>query len=249
MTLSVDSSESAPGYIYRRIYDGICGHHPNLRPWHFQWLGIFYLYRQLRRILPEMGGKVLDVGCGGKPYRSWFGPVSEYIGLDVSPGPAVDVLVAPDGAWPLPDEHFDGLLSTQVMQYVANLHLSLAEMERVLKRGGVAVLSLPFLYNEHRAPWDYWRFTVYGAERLFPGFEITHLEKQGGIGSTLAILFLNCLEMSMNYTLATRLLKGLLLPIFLLLSLVVNFLGLLMDRLDHTGAFYNNVLLVVRKPL
>lgn len=90
----MDRSESALGYIYRRIYDGICGHHPNLRPWHFQWLGVFYLYRQLQRILPEMGGKVLDVGCGGKPYRSWFGQVSEYIGLDVSPGPAVDVLVA-----------------------------------------------------------------------------------------------------------------------------------------------------------
>ena len=132
----MDRSESALGYIYRRIYDGICGHHPNLRPWHFQWLGAFYLYRQLRRILPEMGGKVLDVGCGGKPYRSWFGQVSDYIGLDVSPGPAVDVLAAPDEPWPLPDEHFDLVLSTQVLQHVANLHLFLAEMERVLKRGG-----------------------------------------------------------------------------------------------------------------
>jgi len=110
-------------------------------------------------------------------------------------------------------------------------------------------MSFPFLYNEHRAPWDYWRFTVFGAERLFPGFEIAHLEKQGGIGSTLGILFLNWLDTSMNCTLATRLLKGLLLPIFLLLSLVVNFLGLLMDRLDRTGKFYSNVLLVVRKPL
>lgn len=195
-----------------------------------------------------MGGKILDVGCGDKPYRDWFGQVSEYVGLDVSPGPAVDVLVAPDGPWPLPDEHFDGLLSTQVLEHVADIHLSLAEMERVLKRGGVAVLSFPFLYNEHGAPWDYQRFTVHRAERLFPGFEIVQLEKQGGIGSTLAILLLNWLEMSMNCTFATRLLKPLLLPSFLILSLVVNFLGLLMDRLDRTGAFYNNVLLVVRRP-
>ena len=248
MRSRVDRSESALSYIFRRIYDGVCGHHPKLRPWHFQWLDTFYLNRRLQRILPEMGGKILDVGCGGKPYRNWFGNVSEYVGLDVSPGPAVDVLVAPDGPWPLPDEHFDGLLSTQVLEHVADMTLSLAEMERVLKRRGVAVLSLPFLYNEHGAPWDYRRFTVHRAERLFPGFEIVHLEKQGGIGSTLAILWLNWLEMSMNLSFATRLLKPLFLPSFLLLSLVVNSLGLLMDRLDRTGAFYNIVLLVVRRP-
>jgi SAM-dependent methyltransferase len=226
----------------------LCGRHPRLLPWHFQWLDAYYLYRRLRQLLPTLGGVVLDVGCGGKPYRDWFGQVEKYVGLDVYPGSAVDVLIASDGSWPLPDEHFDVLLSTQVLEHVADLDLTLAETERVLKRGGCAVLSFPFLYNEHGAPQDYRRFTVHMAERLFPRFEVVHLEKQGGIGSTQIILLLNWLEMTMNYTLASRLIKPLLLPIWVPLSLVANLLGLLLDGLDRTGAFYNNVLLVVRKP-
>ena len=44
-----------------------------------------------------------------------------------------------------------------------------------------------------------------------------------------------------------RLVKGALLPLWLLTALLVNLCGIALDRLDHTGAFYNNVLLVARR--
>lgn len=235
----VNRSESGLSRAYRRIYDGICGKHPDLRPWHFQWLATYYLYRRFRELLPAFGGRVLDVGCGGKPYRSWFGVVTEYVGLDVVPESSVDVVVSSNEQWPLPDEHFDVLFSSQVLEHVEHLELTLFEMKRVLKKGGSAVLAFPFLYNEHGTPWDYRRFTIYGAERLFPDFEIVYLEKLGGIGSTLALLLLNWLS---NY----RFLKALV-PIWIPFSLAVNFIGFLMDKVDRTGAFYNNILLVVKK--
>lgn len=109
------NKESVLGRVYRCIYEALCGRHPNLRPWHFQWLATYYLYRRLRKILPALGGRVLDVGCGMKPYQGWFGVVQEYVGLDVVPGPVTDVVVAPDETWPLPDEYFDVVLSTQVL--------------------------------------------------------------------------------------------------------------------------------------
>ena len=190
---------------------------------------------------------MLDAGCGSKPYREWFGPVTEYVGLDVSPGAAVDLVVASNEHWPLPNEKFDVILCSQVLQHVEHLDITLKEMSRVLKRGGVAILTFPFLYNEHGAPWDYRRFTGYQAAKLFPDAEVLYLDKQGSIGSTMVILFLHWVEASMGLHRATRILKALFLPAWLALSFAMNVIGLLIDRIDRTGAFYNNVLVVVKK--
>jgi SAM-dependent methyltransferase len=245
----MNNGESMLGLAYRRIYDGICGRHPHLRPWHFQWLAGLGLYGQLRKILPTLDGRVLDVGCGSKPYKSWFRQVPEYVGLDVFPGSEVDVVVSPNESWPLADEYFDVLLSSQVLEHVEHLELTLAEMSRVLKRGGVMVMSFPFLYNEHGAPYDFQRFTAHRAAKLFPDFEVLLLKRQGGIGSTITILFLNWIEMNMNGSFVTRLVKAALLPAWLLISLVLNFIGLLVDSIDRTDACYSNLLLVLRKPV
>lgn len=241
-------TESRLGRTYRLTYEMICGRHPNVHPWHFQWLDTYYLDRSLKRLLPTLGGRVLDAGCGSKPYLQWFGPVTEYVGLDVSSGPAVDLVVASNEQWPLPDEKFDVVLSSQVLEHVEHLDFTLNEMSRVLNRGGVAVLTFPFLYNEHASPSDYRRFTGHQAKKLFPNCEVVRLEKQGGVGSTLVILFLNWIELSTHLYLITRILKGMLLPAWLALSLVMNVVGWLIDRIDGTGAFYNNVLVVVKKP-
>lgn len=245
----MNGGESLLGLAYRRIYDGICGRHPNLRPWHFQWLDAFYLYRQLRRVLSKLDGRVLDVGCGSKPYQRWFGQVSGYVGLDVIPGAQVDVLVRPDEVWPLPDEYFDVLLSSQTLEHVEHLEFTLVEMSRVLKQGGMMVMTFPFLYNEHGAPWDFQRFTAHRAVKLFPDFEVVLLQRQGGIGSTLTILLLNWIEQSMNSSFATRLLKAILLPGWLAFSLFLNLIGLMIDSIDRTDAYYSNLLLVLRKPV
>jgi SAM-dependent methyltransferase len=240
--------ESALGRMYRVIYEALCGRHPHPRPWHFQWLAGFYLYRGLRRTLSTLSGRVVDVGCGTQPYRGWFGTTSEYVGLDVAPGPAVDFVVTPDAAWPLENGRFDVLLCSQVLEHVEHLDLTLREMDRVLRPGGVVVMTFPFLYNEHGAPGDYRRFTVYWAVRLLPGYLPVHAARQGGIGSTLAVLLLNWIEQSLNLTLVGRLLKAILLPVWMVLCLCVNLLGLLGDLLDRTNANYGNVMVVMRKP-
>jgi ubiquinone/menaquinone biosynthesis C-methylase UbiE len=105
------------------------------------------------------------------------------VGLDVLPGPAVDVVVASNEHWPLPDEKFDVILSSQVLEHVEHLDITLDEMRRVLKRGGVAILTFPFLYNEHGAPWDYRRFTGHQAEKLFPDCEVCISRERAVLGA------------------------------------------------------------------
>lgn len=244
---AVAPRESVLGRAYRTLYEGLCGRHPRVRPWHFQWLDGFYLYRGLRRVLPGLSGRVLDAGCGGKPYQAWFGQVTEYVGLDVVAGPSVDVIVAPDQPWPLPDGHVDVLLASQMLEHAEHLDLTVKEMRRVVRPGGQLLLTFPFLYNEHGTPYDFQRFTVHRAVKLVPGCEVLLVERQGGLGSTLVLLFLNWAEQSLNLTFIGRLLKAPLLPVWVLVCLVLNLGGLVVDRLDRTGAYYNNIMILLRK--
>jgi SAM-dependent methyltransferase len=239
--------ESALGRAYRVAYSRLCGEHPNVYPWHFQWLAGKYLYASLRKLLPGFSGKVLDAGCGEKPYRSWFGATTEYVGLDVFPGKNVDVLVDPSDPWPLPSDHFDVLLSSQVLEHVEHLDLTLGEMARVVKEGGSMLLTFPFIYNEHGAPNDFQRFTAFRAAKLMPGFEVVRVERQGGIGSTVVQLVLNWVDDSLNATKVGRILKAPLLPLWIIFCFLMNLAGLFGDLIDRTGSFYSNLLVVLRK--
>lgn len=248
MTVTNKSRESRLGGLYRRAYEWLCGRHPYPRPWHFQYLDAFYLYRSLKQVLPKLAnGVVLDVGCGDAPYRKWLGEVEGYIGIDTHPGKGVDCVVAGHTAWPIADKAVDTVICTQVLEHVEDLSLFIQEIDRVLRRGGRLLVSFPFIYNEHGAPQDFRRFSVHGALLLWPDWEIDLIERQGGIGSTLALLWLNWFEATMNHNYLARLLKAPLLPFWVLVSLAANMLGLVFDWLDHTGSFYSNVFVAFKK--
>jgi SAM-dependent methyltransferase len=236
------------GEWYSRAYNLICGEQPNLRPWHFQWLAVKDLYADLRRVLPQLKGRVLDVGCGEKPYEAWLERADQCIGIDVVAGARVDALIAPGERWPVEDASIDAVLCTQVLEHVAGLDKTLEEVDRVLKPGGRFVVTVPFVYNEHGAPEDFRRFSVHGLTQLLTErYEVVQLKRQGGIGSTLGLLALNWIEVQMGLYKPTRLVKGALLPIWVALCGVVNGLGWLMDKVDRTEAFYSNVLIIAEK--
>ena len=239
-----DVTLSGRGRLYRAVYSALCGQSTRERPWHFQWLSTLPLHRWLSRLLPNYGGRVLDVGCGDKPYRTWFGEVHENVGVDVAAGPEVDVVTSPRERWPLPDRYCDVLLSTQVVEHVESLEIAVAEMKRVVKLGSVIIVSFPFLYNVHGAPNDFRRFTHFGASKILSDCEILHLETQRGIGSTLVILFLSWIDTALAGNSITRIFKGLLMPFFIPLSFLLNLLGLALDSLDRTKSNYSKILLV-----
>ena len=53
----------------------------------FYFLFPFSIYKKqtfsaLKKILPNLKGKILDIGCGSKPYENLCIKSSEYIGID-----------------------------------------------------------------------------------------------------------------------------------------------------------------------
>jgi hypothetical protein len=73
--------KSALGRAYRIVYERPCGRHSRLYHWPSQWLGVHYLYRNLRRILPMLSSHFLDARCGEKPSRG-CDPVTENVDLE-----------------------------------------------------------------------------------------------------------------------------------------------------------------------
>lgn len=151
--------------------------------------------------------------------------------------------------WSLEDDKFDTVLCTQVIEHIKNID-TIHELIRITKNGGTLVVSVPFIYNEHGSPNDYRRYTVHGIKDIFlsDGWNIIEVKKQGGIGSTIGILFLNWLYSQLNSNKVARIIKGLLFPVFIFLSLIVNLLAWILDKIDNTESFYNNVILIAKKP-
>lgn len=176
---------------------------------------------------------ILDAGAGEARHRKHF-IRGRYLALDAGTG---------DPAWdysrldiqgdlerlPLRSKSVDCVLCMVVLEHTRNPHQVLKEFGRVLKSGGVLRLVVPFLWEEHQVPRDYFRFTRYGVGLLLESlpFRIDLLRPMGGF-------FWVCARRSVN--LLTFLQGGwrwlffiLLAPIFgLLIPLVLYPL----DRLD-----------------
>ena len=113
----------------------------------------------------------LDLGCGTKPYFSSFSN-AHYTGLDVQVSGASADMKTPDLYFdgvriPFPDEHFDGILCTQVLEHAVDSEFLISECNRVLKLSGSLIVSVPFIYREHEQPFDFRRFTSFGLVKSF----------------------------------------------------------------------------------
>lgn len=160
-------------------------------------LQLTYVIEGLARCAPHASGRLLDVGCGDKPYEHLFTPyVSEYIGVEYdesysassagSRGKA-DVVYKGD-RMPFEDASFDTVLNVQVLEHTSRPAELLHEIARVLKPGGLLIISVPFSFRLHEEPHDYFRYSPHGLRELCAraGLELGSVEPQGGLWSLLA---------------------------------------------------------------
>lgn len=114
------------------------------------------------------GKKAIELGGSEGTLKS----IGEGIGYQVEIAknyPEVDI-----HNLPYDDETFDAVLLDQVLEHVAWPWVAVDEAWRILKVGGLAVATVPFILQYHAdTGWkDYWRFTPDGLESLFQDFEI-----------------------------------------------------------------------------
>jgi SAM-dependent methyltransferase len=210
------------------------------------------LYRNIKQLAPALGnGSLLDFGCGAKPYKQLFN-VSDYIGLDMEnpghPHLTEEVDVFYDGKTiPFDNNHFDAVLSSEVLEHVFEPETTLKEINRVLKPGAMGLFTVPFVWNEHEVPFDYGRYSAFGLTHLMEkcGFEIVELHRTTHFAETwlqLGILYLyELIETRNKYV--NILLTALLIFPFNLLSVILS------KILPKNHSFYFNIVVLVRKKL
>jgi SAM-dependent methyltransferase len=131
-------------------------------------------------------GRLLDIGCGNMPYKSIFDhKVNEYVGLDIH-NPLADIRADFLKAR-IPKSSYDTVLCTQVLEHIYDPNRCMSKIHSVLKKGGVVILTAPFMGSLHETPHDYYRFTKYSLDYLFKkfGFRIMYIHEQGNWISAL----------------------------------------------------------------
>jgi SAM-dependent methyltransferase len=151
-----------------------------------------FVEEQARMLAP--GARVLDVGAGEAPYRELFQD-QDYITLDRRDTPhsgEVDLYGEADSI-PAQEGSFDAILCTQVLEHVPAPLGALCEFLRVLHPGGAIIATVPFAWEEHESPYDYYRYTRYGIEHLASsaGFEEIEITPRTDCFTTLAQLVRN----------------------------------------------------------
>jgi SAM-dependent methyltransferase len=193
-----------------------------------------------------LGGRLIDIGCGSKPYAKRLAPfVRDHVGVDHAASPhgndGADLIGT---AYEIPAEpgSFDCSICTAVLEHLEEPARAIAECHRVLKDGGVAIYTVPFIWHLHEEPRDFYRFSKYGLRFLFEkaGFGVIEIRALSGFFVTFSTL--------LSYYIS-RLNHGPLrwLRIIDLLCLCIQFGGWGLDRLSRDERYTWMYLVVARK--
>jgi SAM-dependent methyltransferase len=142
-------------------------------------------------------GKLLDIGCGNKPYYNYLkDSITEYIGCDIvqSSDNQVDIISFANDI-KLPNNLFDTVISTQTIEHVEDHQGLINEAFRLLKPGGKFIVSGPLYWPLHEEPYDFFRFTKHGFKYILEkaGFDVLEIKSNGGKWSVAGQALLHAL--------------------------------------------------------
>ena len=209
------------------------------------------IYHRHDSLLKEIASKyihgtLIDIGCGTKPYQALLKSfVDEHIGVDYEGslhGRDMIDLLGSAYAIPAPDAYFDSALCTSVLEHLEEPEQALRECYRVLKLGGVAIYSVPFIWHLHEEPRDFYRFSKYGLDYLFKkaGFDVIEIIALSGFWVTFGQLFVyNLYRFNCGPLRWFRVID--------VLGLILQGLAYLLDRIDRTEQWTWAYMVVARK--
>ncbi len=211
------------------------------------------LIKAIKKQSHHLSGRMMDFGCGSKPYRNLFN-VSEYVGVDFHneghphDNEHIDVIYN-GNQLPFPDSHFDSVLSSEVFEHIFNLPDILQELHRVMKPAGKLLITCPFVWNEHEVPHDYARYTKFALYDMMEknGFRVLEFDKSGNFITTTFQIWILYWYTILNKAAKKNLPARWFLKYFLVFPL--NISGLVTNFIfpDNKSLYLNNVLLAEKK--
>jgi len=152
--------------------------------------------------LPK-GLRILDAGAGEMPFKQYckgqtyvsqdfglYDGVGDKTGLQTGSWDQAGIDIVSDiAAIPVPDESFDVIICTEVLEHLPDPLLALKEFQRILAKGGILLMTAPFYSATHFAPYHFFS----GFSRYFYrehlnrlGFRILELRASGNFSEAVA---------------------------------------------------------------
>lgn len=182
-------------------------------------------------------GKVLSLGLGTSKYKNIIlKKADSCINFDSGSSDNID-LVGDVYNLPFKDNEFDVVISTDTLEHLTEPPLVIGEIRRVLRAGGICLITVPFLISYHPKPDDFFRFTETGAKYLLEkqNFQIIESGTNGRLFSTLAEII------RMAYFLNKKF-KG--------QELIIKYLqkfAFFLDKFVKNDKIYSNVYIIAKK--
>jgi SAM-dependent methyltransferase len=225
------------------------------RPTQFDYLHVRRLVDDLAAALARVADgaeDVLDLFCGTRPYDDLLPPSARITGLDI-PGNPYGVADVVSGEFlPFPDQSFDLVMCVEGFHYVVDPEAGVAEIGRVLRDGGHALISVPLVWEYDRTVLEH-RYTGPSLERLFAGWDEVTLVENGGRAVAWATLTGQLVSMAEYHVPERAPLRRALHPAFAGLYLAVNGIGFALDRTERRLARSSltlpmNLLVTAKRP-
>jgi SAM-dependent methyltransferase len=219
-----------------------------LAKWH-NWL-IFQIVNPAlaSRLQQYATGKLLDIGCGEKPYRDMAAPyVSHHIGIDqyITQHETIHIDIFSTAYHiPVASQTFDTVLCTYVLEHLEEPDWAIAESFRVLKPGGYAIYTVPLFWHIHEAPRDFYRYTAYGLRYLFQknGYEVVEIKALSGFVVTFvqefSYVLLGFRKLGKPFDWIVRIIQA-----------IIQMIAYLLNHIDYSHNFTIEYLAVFKKPL
>jgi SAM-dependent methyltransferase len=133
-------------------------------------------YRQLS--LFRFSGTILDLGgCKKEGYHRIISSSEKNISTaNMAGAGACDFTVDLEKPFSISSSSYENIICLNVLEHIFNFLNVVDESYRVLKPGGFYVLSVPFLFNIHGSPNDYFRYTKSSMEKMLSGAGFVEIE-------------------------------------------------------------------------
>ncbi|MFI3282365.1 MAG: class I SAM-dependent methyltransferase [Rikenellaceae bacterium] len=140
----------------------------------------------------RISGKVLEIGTGSgygvdviAPHASKFTTIDKFeSAVDLSNHTNVNFIQTNVPPLPFEDESFDCVISFQVIEHIVDDAKFVSEVRRVLKRGGIFIVSTPnILMSLTRNPWHVREYTASELSNLLADAKFSDIEAFGVVGN------------------------------------------------------------------
>lgn len=241
-----------------KIYDVITRNHnyPDFFITHPAYLNGRQLVKAITDSKDYIRGLVLDIGSGSTPYEKCVNDRQiRYFSLEY---PHSSKIINKNCKNNGPSMHGDArnlgtkscsvdtILLTQVLEHIDEPDVVLIECHRILKVNGFLIISVPFIYQLHLQPFDFFRFSEFGIRHLLNkhGFHIEKFMYNGYFGTALITLINSFL---FSITSRNILYRVMCLPLLCFVCFpLTNLIGLLLDKISATD-FSPNFWIIAKK--